>query len=192
MNGHRPGKESEVRKIVATEYLSLDGVFQEPGEWSRPFWSDQAAKFKLDELFASDVLLLGRTTYQGFASAWPKMERDSAGFADRMNGMPKYVASRTLKKLDWNNSRLIEGDLADAVGRLKQETGKDVLIGGSGDVVNQLLRQDLIDELRIMLYPIVLGGGKRLFRDGMKKSLRLAKTNELGNGVVVLSYEPAR
>ncbi|TME26589.1 MAG: dihydrofolate reductase, partial [Chloroflexi bacterium] len=130
-----------MRKIVATEYLSLDGVFQEPGEWSRPFWSDQAAKFKLDELFASDVLLLGRTTYQGFASAWPRMERDSAGFADRMNGMPKYVASRTLKKLDWNNSRLIEGDLADAVGRLKEETGKDVLIGGSGDVVNQLLRQ---------------------------------------------------
>src|SRR5256885_8259913 len=181
-----------MRKVVATEYLSVDGVFQEPGQWSFPFWSDEAAKFKLDELFASDLLLLGRVTYQGFAAAWPKMEADSAGFSERMNNLPKYVASRTLRKLDWNNSRLIEGDLPDAVRKLKQESGKDILIGGSGDVVNQLLQEDLIDELRIMLYPIVLGGGKRLFRDGAKKPLRLAKTHALGEGVVVLHYEPAR
>ena len=181
-----------MRKVVATEYLSLDGVFQEPGEWSFPFWSDEAAKFKFDELLATDALLLGRLTYQGFAAAWPKMERDPGGFADRMNGLPKYVASRTLRKLDWNNSRLIEGDLGDAVRKLKQEPGNDILIGGSGDVVNQLLEADLIDELRIMLHPIVLGGGKRLFRDGAKKTLGLTKTSQLGNGVVVLYYEPAR
>ena len=189
-----------MRKIVVSEFLTLDGVMEDPGGaekskhggWSFQFWSEESEKFKLDELYASGALLLGRVTYQGFAKAWPSM-KDEEGFADRMNGLPKYVVSRTLEEVEWNNSRLIKGNLAEEVAKLKQEQGQDILIFGSGDLVHSLMQSDLIDEYRLMVFPVVLGSGKRLFRDGRdKKDLRLAYAKTFSSGVVVLSYEPAR
>jgi dihydrofolate reductase len=181
-----------MRRVVATEYLTLDGVFQEPGEWSFPFWSEEAAKFKFDELFASDALLLGRLTYEGFAAAWPTMT-DEAGFADRMNGFPKYVVSSTLDKPEWNNSTVIKGNISEEVKKLKEEPGQDILLAGSGQLVEALMRDDLIDEFRFMVHPVILGSGKRLFRDGIdKRVLKLVDTKPFSSGVVVLTYELAR
>jgi dihydrofolate reductase len=177
-------------KVVVTEYVSLDGVMDEPGTWSFPFFNDEAAKFKYDELFASDALLLGRVTYQGFAAAWPTMT-DTGDFGERMNSMPKYVASRTLDTVEWNAS-LIKGDVAEEVARLKQQPGQDILVAGSGELVHTLMQHDLIDEYRLMLHPIVLGSGKRLFREGSDtKTLRLVETKPFSSGVVVLTYHPA-
>ena len=188
-----------MRKVVATEYITLDGVMEDPGGgektghggWSFQFWNEEAAKFKFDELFASDALLLGRVTYQGFAKAWPSM-RDEAGFADRMNNLPKYVVSTTLQTVEWNNSRLIKGNIAEEVSRLKQQPGKDILLAGSAALVNTLMQHDLIDEYRLMVHPIIVGGGKRLFGDGInKKVLRLVDTKTFSSGIIVLSYQPA-
>ena len=180
-----------MRKVVATEYVTLDGVMEDPGgSWSFQFWNQEAAKFKFDELFASDALLLGRVTYEGFAKAWPTM-KDEAGFADRMNSLPKYVVSSTLEKLEWNNSRLIKGNIAEEVSRLKQEPGQDILLAGSADLVHLLMQHDLIDEYRLMVHPVVLGGGKRLFREASaRKVLRLVDTKRFDTGVLVLTYEP--
>jgi dihydrofolate reductase len=180
----------EMRKVVVTEYVSLDGVMDEPGTWSFPFFNDEAAKFKYDELFASDALLLGRVTYQGFAAAWPTMT-DTGDFGERMNSMPKYVASRTLDTVEWNAS-LIKGDVAEEVAKLKQQPGQDILVAGSGELVHTLMQHDLIDEYRLMLHPIVLGSGKRLFREGSDtKTLRLVETKPFSSGVVILTYHPA-
>ncbi len=179
-------------KVVVSMFLTLDGVMEAPNEWSFQFWSDEAAKFKLAELMASDALLLGRVTYQGFAAAWPSMT-DEQGFADRMNSLPKYVVSTSLDAVEWHNSRLIKGDVAAEVRRLKQQPGQNILVGGSADLVHTLIQEDLVDEYQLMLFPIIIGKGKRLFRDGSSKtSLRLAATKTLGSGVVVLTYEPER
>jgi dihydrofolate reductase len=180
-----------MRRIIASEYLTLDGVMEEPGNWSFPFWSDEAAKFKSDELFASDALLLGRVTYQGFAKAWPTMQ-DTGEFGERMNRLPKYVASTTLDTLEWNAS-LIKGPVAEAVTRLKQEPGQDILLSGSGQLLHTLMQHDLVDEYRLMVHPIIMGSGKRLFRDdSAKKVLKLVETRTFSSGVVVLTYQPAR
>lgn len=185
-----------MRKLVMSEYVSLDGVFEEPGQWSFPFWSDEAAKFKFDELFAGDALLLGRLTYEGFAAAWPTMT-DEAGFADRMNSIPKYVVTSTLRELTWNNSHRIEGNIAEAVSHLKQQPGMDILLAGSGQLVRELMRHDLIDEYRFMVHPIILGSGKRLFDEGdgvPNKTLQLVSTQPFASGIVVQTYrrpEPA-
>jgi dihydrofolate reductase len=188
-----------MRKVVVSEYVTLDGVMEDPGGaegfehggWSFQFWNEETAKFKFDELFASDALLLGRVTYQGFAKAWPSMT-DEAGFADRMNSLPKFVVSTTLKEVEWNKSTLIKENIAEEVSKLKQQPGQDILISGSGELVHTLMQHDLIDEYRLMVYPIVLGSGKRLFRDGTeKKVLRLIDTKTFVSGVVVLSYQPA-
>lgn len=178
-----------MRKVVATEYVSLDGVMEEP-RWTTPYWNDEIAKFKFDELFASDALLLGRMTYQGFAKAWPSMT-DEQGFADRMNSLPKYVASRTLDAAEWN-AQLIKGDVADEVARLKQQPGQDLLIYGSGELVHTLMQHDLVDEYRLLVYPVVLGRGKRLFRDGSTATLNLVGTTTFSSGVVALIYHPAQ
>lgn len=181
-----------MRKVIATEYLTLDGIFEEPGHWSFQFWSDEAAKFKFDELFSSDALLLGRATYEGFAKAWPSMQ-DEQGFADRMNGLPKFVVSTTLDNAEWNNSTIIMGDVAEEVARLKAQPGQDILLAGSGQLVRTLMEHDLIDEYRFMVHPVVLGSGKRLFPDGIVKLvLRLADTKAFSSGVVVLTYAPAQ
>jgi dihydrofolate reductase len=177
-----------MRKLVVTEYVTLDGVMEEPGVWSFPFFSDDAAKFKYDELFASDALLLGRVTYEGFAKAWPTMT-GTGDFGERMNSLPKFVVSTTLDEVAWNNSRLIKENVAEEVAALKQQPGQDILVAGSGVLVHTLMQHDLIDEYRIMLHPIVLGSGKRLFRDGNDtKTLRLVETKPLSSGIVVLSY----
>ena len=188
-----------MRKVIVSEYVTLDGVMEDPGGgegtkhggWSFQFWSEEAAKFKFDELFASDALLLGRVTYQGFAKAWPAMT-DEHGFADRMNSLPKFVVSSTLEKLEWNNSRLITGNIAEEVSRLKQQPGQDILVAGSVELVHTLMQHDLIDEYRIMVHPVVVGSGKRLFKDETDmKVLKLIDTKTCSSGIVVLSYQPA-
>jgi dihydrofolate reductase len=178
-------------KIVMTEYLTLDGVFEEPGNWSLPYFNDEAATFKFDEIFASDALLLGRRTYEGFAAAWPAME-DEQGFADRMNTIPKYVVSTTMEEAGWNNSIVISENVIEEVARLKQQAGKDILLSGSAELVNSLMPSGLIDEYRLMVHPIVLGTGKRLFKDGIDTAnLKLVDTKSTCTGVVILTYQPA-
>jgi len=182
-----------MRKVIVSEFVTLDGVMESPDKWHFPYWSDEMGKYKFDELLASDALLLGRVTYEGFAAAWPSAT-DEEGFADRMNGLPKFVASTNLEEpLEWNNSTLIKGNVAEEVSKLKQQPGQDILIGGSADLVNALLQHDLIDEFRLMVHPVIVGSGKRLFGDGSgTKGLSLVDTKTLGSGVVVLTYQPAR
>ncbi|MGI8563425.1 MAG: dihydrofolate reductase family protein [Candidatus Dormibacter sp.] len=178
-------------RLVATEYLSLDGVFEEPGRWSGPFFDDEAAQFKWQELQASDALLLGRKTYDGFAAAWPAM-KDEAGFADRMNSMPKYVVSATAEKLEWQGSQLLRGHLAEEVRKLKAEPGQDILLSGSAQLFNALGQENLIDLYRLMLHPIVLGEGQRLFAaDVDRRALELTHTRTFRSGIVILEYRPA-
>lgn len=194
-----------MRRIVVSEFVSLDGVMQAPGGpeedtsgsfkhggWISKFRDDQDPKYKLDELFASDALLLGRVTYEIFAGYWPKAT--VPGFADKMNNMPKHVVSTTLKKLDWNNSKLIKTNVGEEVKNLKQQRGKDILVYGSAKLVNTLLQHNLVDELRLMLYPIVLGSGKRLFDDKAEsmKMLKLADSKIFPSGIVLLSYHQAK
>jgi dihydrofolate reductase len=181
----------KMRKLVATEYVMLDGVMEEPGMWSFPFWNEEAMKFKSDELFASDALLLGRITYEGFAKAWPTMT-DTGAFGERMNGTPKYVVSTTLQTLEWNNSHLLKGDAVEAVSDLKQQPGQDILLSGSGQLLRTLMPHDLVDEYRLMLHPIVLGSGKRLFPDeSAKTTLRLVDAKTTSTGIVILTHHPA-
>jgi len=177
------------RTLVATLFMTLDGVVEAPDKWSFPFWSDETGKFKLAELHATDALLLGRVTYEGFAAAWPG-RKDPDGFADRFNSMPKYVASRTLKKLEWNNSHLIKGELAAEVSKLKKQPGHDIVIHGSPGLIRSLLPHGLIDEYRLLVYPIVLGRGKRLFDEASQAKLKLAESETFSKGVVKLVYRP--
>jgi dihydrofolate reductase len=184
-----------MRRIVVSEFLSLDGVMEAPGDqdkfeqagWTMPYWNNEIGKFKQEELFDCDCLLLGRVTYQGFAEAWPS-RKDDQGFADRMNNIPKYVASTTLKQLDWNNSHLIVGHLAGEVMMLKEKPGKDILVAGSSVLIQTLMAHDLIDEYRLLVYPVILGTGKRLFKEGISKKLKEVEARDLGNGVMLLEY----
>jgi len=186
-----------MRRLIVSEFVSLDGVIEDP-RWTFRFRSEEGENFKFDELSASGALLLGRVTYEGFAAAWPNMMEQYEGprraelqeYTDMMNGYPKYVVSTTLEEpLEWNNSTLIKGNVAEEVLRLKQQPGKDILVFGSGVLVNTLMQHDLIDEYRLMVFPIVVGSGQRLFGDGSDtKVLRLTETKTLGPGVVVLSY----
>jgi dihydrofolate reductase len=181
-----------MRKVVVSEFVTLDGVIEDPS-WTFQFSSAEQERFKFDELAAGDALLLGRVTYEGFAAAWPHMTEEAGEFADMMNGYPKYVVSTTLEEpLEWNNSTLIKGNVAEEISSLKQEPGKEILVFGSGDLVSTLMRHDLVDEYRLMVFPVVVGSGKRLFEDGSNtKVLRLVGTETFGSGVVVLSYQPA-
>ena len=185
-------------RIVVTEFVSLDGVMEDPGgaeNFKRGGWSFEIArgeegdKFKLDEAFSSEALLLGRVTYEGFAEAWPSREGE---FADKFNNMPKYVVSSTLDTPEWNNSTVLKGDVAEEVRRLKQEQDGDIVVHGSARLVQTLVEHDLVDEFRLMVYPVVLGSGKRLFGDTSdKKPLRLVDSKVVGDGVAILIYEPA-
>ena len=178
-----------MRRIVWSEYISLDGVVDEPGEWSIPYFSDDLAQYKTEELYESDALLLGRSTYEGFAAAWPEMEEIEGDFAVRMNTLPKYVASTTLEKADWNNSTIIRENVPEEVASLKEEPGQNILIGGSAALAKSLIEHNLIDEIRMLIHPIVIGGGKRLF-EGAKQSigLKLVDTRMFESGVVALTY----
>lgn len=184
-----------MRKIVVSEYLTLDGVMENPGgDWSFQFWNEEAEKYKFDELFASDALLLGRVTYEGFAKAWPSIT-DDKGFADRMNNFPKYVVSTTLTEAEatWNNTRQIKENVVEEISRLKQEPGMDLLVAGSADLVHTLMQHNLVDEYKLMVHPIVVGKGKRLFRENIAKlPLKLVDVKAFNTGIVILIYQPAQ
>jgi dihydrofolate reductase len=185
-------------RIVVTEFVSLDGVMEDPGgseNFAQGGWSfktsrgDEGDKFKLDETFASEALLLGRVTYEGFAEAWPSRDGE---FADKFNDMPKYVVSSTLDAPEWKNSTVLKGDLVEEVEKLKREQDGDIVVHGSARLVQTLIEHDLVDELRLMVYPVVLGGGKRLFGETSdKKPLRLVESKVVGDGVSILIYRPA-
>jgi dihydrofolate reductase len=185
-------------RIVVTEFVSLDGVMEAPGggeDFKHAGWTfeisrgEEGDKFKLDETIESEALLLGRKTYEGFAAAWPSREGE---FADKFNTMPKYVVSSTLDAAEWNNSTVLDGDVVEEVSNLKQELGGDIVVHGSAQLVQTLVEHNLVDELRLMVFPVVLGGGKRLFGDTSdKKRLRLAESKTVGDGVTILVYEPS-
>ncbi len=188
-----------MRKVVVTEFVSLDGVIEDPGGsegtdfggWTFKFEDPEGMKYKLDEVRDHDAMLLGRVTYEGFAAAWPGIE-DEVGFAERMNSMPKYVVSRTLKRADWNSSTILSGDLATEVAALKDGDGGDILVAGSASLVQELLSHGLVDELRLMVFPIVLGHGKRLFADVTGTPvLERVDFKALDSGTVILTYHPA-
>jgi dihydrofolate reductase len=191
-------------KIVVTEFITLDGVIEDPGGaegfehggWNLEFeMGDDGGKFKDDELKAADVQLLGRITYQGFAAAWPGMREETGEFGEKMNSMPKYVVSTTLSDDDasWENSTVIRDDVAGQVQKLKDEVDGDILIAGSAKLIQALAADGLIDEYRLMVFPILLGSGKKLFADGFEKGkLRLTDSKPVGpDGAIVLTYEPA-
>src|SRR5205807_5098535 len=178
-------------RLVATEYLTLDGVFEEPGHWSGPWFDDEAGQFKFAEIRASDALLLGRKTYEGFAAAWPTMP-GTGEFGEKMNTMPKYVVTSTLDKLEWTGSRPIKGNIAEEIRKLKKQPGQDLLLSGSAQLFNAMMQENLIDLYRFMLHPIVLGKGKRLFADGgAERPLTLSECKTFKSGIVILEYEPA-
>jgi dihydrofolate reductase len=182
-------------RIVVTEFVSLDGVMEDPGgaeDFKHGGWTfqidrgDEGNAFKLDETMASEALLLGRRTYEGFAAAWPSREGE---FADKFNNMRKYVVSSTLRDPEWTNTTVLDGDPAAAVARIRDEHDGDVVVHGSAQLVQGLLEQDLVDELRLMVFPVVLGSGKRLFGDTSdKKSLQLVESRTVGDGVAILVY----
>jgi len=186
-------------RIVVTEFVSLDGVVEDPGGsedfkyggWSFEFdRGPEGNEFKLEETRASEALLLGRVTYEGFADAWPSRADE---YADKFNSMPKYVVSSTLTQPGWANSTVLEADdLVEAVSKLRQEAGGDVVVHGSAQLAQALIEHDLVDELRLMVFPVILGTGKRLFGDpGEKKTLRLVDSKVVGDGVVILTYAAA-
>ncbi|HEY1594899.1 MAG TPA: dihydrofolate reductase family protein [Thermoleophilaceae bacterium] len=185
-------------KIVVSQFITLDGVVEDPGgseNFERGGWAfkfergPEGDQFKLDEVMSSDALLLGRTTYEGFAEAWPSREGD---FADKFNTMTKYVVSDTLGDPEWNNSHVIASShIRDRVGQLRGEPGGDILVNGSVQLTRTLLENDLVDELRLMVFPVVLGDGKRLFDDGTPGSKTLELTSSMPAGeTIVLTYQP--
>ena len=177
-------------RLVATEYVSLDGVFEEPGQWSFDFWSDAAAQFKWRELQESDALLLGRKTYEGFAAAWPTM--DAGEFGQKMNAMPKYVVTSTLTELSWSGSQVVNGDLESEIVRIKAEPGQDLLLAGSGLLFKSLSDAGLVDVYRMMVFPTVLGSGSRLFHEGTARTkLELTHHEVLDSGIAILEYRPS-
>jgi dihydrofolate reductase len=184
-------------KIIITEFVSLDGVMEDPGGaedfkyggWTFEIDRGEGDKFKLDETEESDALLLGRKTYEGFAAAWPS--RDGP-FADKFNSMPKYVVSSTLENPEWNNTHVLKGDVAEAVRKLKDEQDGTIVVHGSRQLAQTLIENDLVDQLNVMIFPVVLGSGKRLFGDTTdKKRLQLAESRTVGDGVVILIYRRA-
>ncbi|MBA3865215.1 MAG: dihydrofolate reductase family protein [Solirubrobacterales bacterium] len=187
-------------KIVATEFVSLDGVMEDPGgaeDFKHGGWTfeiergEEGDKFKLDEIFEAEAQLLGRVTYEGFAAAWPSMT-DEVGFADKFNTMPKYVFSSTLETAGWTNSTILSGDFVTEIAKLKEEVDGVILTAGSAQLVQGLIEHDLLGELRLMVFPILLGSGKRLLGEHSdKKPLHLVDSKTVGGGIALLTYEPA-
>jgi len=187
-------------KVVVSEFISLDGVIEDPGGaegtefggWTFRFPAEDGQKFKFEELVASDVLLLGRLTYEEFAAAWPAMEETTGEFGVKMNNMPKVVVSTTLTEPAWRNTTVVSEDIAGAIAKLKEQYDGDVLVGGSAILIDELRDLDLIDEYRLMLHPVVLGQGKKLFKDGTAPTdLVLVESRAVGPDVLLLTYRPA-
>jgi dihydrofolate reductase len=179
-----------MRKLIVTEFLSLDGVIENP-MWTFKYWNDEIAAFKGEETTPNDVLLLGRVTYEGFAASWPaRTDVESGGVY--FNGVRKYVATNTLEKADWNNSQIIRGDIPSEVAKLKAEGGENLVVHGSATLVRSLMQHDLVDVYRLLIYPVVLGSGLRLFADGLAATLKLLETRPFSSGVVGLIYAPER
>jgi dihydrofolate reductase len=183
-------------RLIVTEFVSLDGVMEDPGGaedfeyggWTFEIDRGEGDKFKLDETMETDALLLGRKTYEGFAAAWPTREGD---FADKFNSMPKYVVSSTLENPEWENTHVLDGDVVAAVRKLKDEQEGTITVHGSGQLAQTLIEHDLVDQLNLMVFPVVLGRGKRLFGETSdKKRLELAESRTVGDGVVILIYRP--
>jgi dihydrofolate reductase len=177
-----------MRKLIITEFVSLDGVVENP-MWTFKYWNDEVAAFKSEETSAGQDLLLGRVTYEGFAQAWP--QRGKAEGGEYFNGTRKYVVTSTLDNLEWNNSVALKGDLVEEVRKLKAQDGPDIVVHGSVELVQALIKNDLVDTVRMLVYPVVLGEGKRMFLDGTKATLKLVETRPISSGVVGLIYELA-
>jgi dihydrofolate reductase len=183
-----------MRKLVVTEFVSLDGVMEAPGgddgyvhgAWTMPYWGDDIGAYKSEEMFAADALLLGRRTYEGFAAAWPSRTGDE--FSDRMNNVAKLVVSNTLTSAEWNNSTILAGDMATVVRDLKARDGADILVAGSSTLVHGLLRADLVDELRLAIYPVTLGVGKKVFPADSRLDFELAAMTTSASGVMLTAY----
>ena len=176
-----------MRKLVESTFVTLDGVIENPHHWSPPYWDDEHAAYASRLLFASDALLLGRATYEGFAQAWPARSGDE--YTDRINAMPKHVASRTLSETTWN-ATILEGDVAEAVARLKDEDGGDLLKFGTGELDRTLLEHGLLDELHFWIFPVLAGSGRRL-SDGIDVThLELIDSTRFASGIVVNTYAP--
>jgi dihydrofolate reductase len=182
-----------MRKIVAGLFISLDGVYEAPGEWHFPYFNDEMGTAVDAQMKAADAMLLGRVTWQEFAGFWPDKTNTDVDIADHMNNTPKYVVSSTLESVDaWQNSTLLKGDVAAELTRLKQQPGKNISVVGSGALIRSLLREGLLDELRLLVHPIVVGHGKRLFPDGSEqRPLELVESKTFANGVLYLTYRPA-
>jgi dihydrofolate reductase len=187
-----------MRKLIVSEFVTLDGVMEAPGGepthahtgWVGPFFGPEIAAYKLNETLDAESLLLGRVTYESFAGAWPQRE---GPFAEKMNDMPKHVVSSTLRDLDWNNSSLLDGDVAGSVARLKQGAGGSILVAGSCRLVHSLLLGGLVDELRLMVFPVAIGSGLRVFPDTTEKlTLELADSRTLDAGVLAHTYRPVQ
>ena len=187
-------------KLVVTEFVSLDGIIEDPGGsegteqggWSFRHPAPDSEQFKAEELRDSDVQLLGRVTYEGFAAAWPAMEEATGDFGKKMNAMPKVVVSTTLTEPAWNNTTVVSGSVADEVARLKAQYDGDILVQGSATLVETLNEQNLVDEYRLMVHPVVLGRGKRLFGNGAAGTdLELVESRKVGPNVLLLIYRPA-
>jgi dihydrofolate reductase len=177
-----------MRKVIVSCYMTLDGVIENP-MWTLPYWGDDIAKFQTDDLFSSDALLLGRKTYEGFAEAW-SARKGADAFADRINELPKYIATLTLHSAEWN-STVLKGDVPSEVAKLKQQPGMNILKYGGGELLGTLVQHNLLDELHVLVYPLTVGGGTRLFPDGVESKLKLADTRVFNSGVIALIYQPA-
>ena len=175
------------RKVIATFFVSLDGVVEAPEEWHFPYFNDEMAAAIGDAMGSSDAMLCGRVTYQEWAGFWPGADNEMAEY---MNNTTKYVASATLDEVEWNNSQLLEGDVPAAVAALKRQPGKDIVMSGSATLARSLLSEGLVDELHLMIHPVVVGDGARLFPDGDKHALELVDSKTFGTGVVYATYRP--
>ena len=176
------------RKVIATFFVSLDGVTEAPQDWHFPYFNDEMAAAIGAAMGSSDAMLCGRVTYQEWAAFWPDADNE---MADYMNNTPKYVASTTLNEVEWSNSQLLEGDVPAAVAALKKQPGKDIVMSGSATLARSLIREGLVDELHLMLHPVVVGEGARLFDEGEKHALELLDSETFGTGVVYATYKPA-
>ena len=180
-----------MRKLIASEWISLDGVFDGDtmDQWFMPFDSDERQDYIRQSILTSDAMLFGRTTWEMLKGYWSGLKNDEMGIADKLNSMPKYVVSTTLKNADWNNSTIIKGDVVEEITKLKQQAGRQILISGSATLVKSLMKTDLIDEYQFLLQPIIVGTGKRFFRDGMPTTrLKLVKSRTFSHSVTLLTF----